>query len=144
MSESKVYDSIMKEITAGLTGDPSKDMPYLQAKCAEYKEHEFGKEIIRACGRLMYDMIPDDKKEELKKVMQKDSLGIESALKEIKTNISEKNLEKALRVFKRKSAGIISEVRKREAYDSPSVKRKKKSKEARRKKKMGNKFGNRY
>lgn len=54
------------------------------------------------------------------------------------------NLEKALRVFKRKSAGIISEVRKREAYDSPSVKRKKKSKEARRKKKMGNKFGNRY
>ena len=97
MSESKVYDSIMKEITAGLTGDPSKDMPYLQAKCAEYKEHEFGKEIIRACGRLMYDMIPDDKKEELKKVMQKDSLGIESALKEIKTNISEKNLEKALK-----------------------------------------------
>lgn len=54
------------------------------------------------------------------------------------------NLEKALRVFKRKSAGIISEVRKREAYDSPSVKRKKKSKEARRKKRMGNKFGNRY
>ena len=54
------------------------------------------------------------------------------------------NLEKALRVFKRKSAGIISEVRKREAYDSPSVKRKKKSKEARRKKKMGNKFANRY
>ncbi len=54
------------------------------------------------------------------------------------------NLEKALRVFKRKSAGIISEVRKREAYDSPSVKRKKKSKEARRKKKIGNKFGNRY
>lgn len=41
------------------------------------------------------------------------------------------NLEKALRIFKRKSAGIISEVRKREAYDSPSVKRKKKSKEAR-------------
>ena len=54
------------------------------------------------------------------------------------------NLEKALRVFKRKSAGIISEVRKREAYDSPSVKRKKKSKEARRKRKMGYKFGNRY
>ena len=45
------------------------------------------------------------------------------------------NLEKALRIFKRKSAGIISEVRKREAYDSPSVKRKKKSKEARKQKK---------
>ena len=45
------------------------------------------------------------------------------------------NLERALKLFKRKSAGIISEVRKREAYDSPSVKRKKKSKEARKHKK---------
>ena len=97
MSESNVYDSIMKEITAGLTGNPSKDVPYLQAKCDEYKDHELGKEIIRACGRLMYDMIPDDKKDELKKVMQKDSLGVESALKEIETNISEKNLERALK-----------------------------------------------
>ena len=46
-------------------------------------------------------------------------------------------LESALRKFKRQSSGIISEVRKREAYDKPSVKRKKKSKEARRRKKMG-------
>ena len=117
MSESKVYDSIMKEITAGLTGDPSKDMPYLQAKCAEYKEHEFGKEIIRACGRLMYDMIPDDKKEELKKVMQKDSLGIESALKEIKTNISEKNLEKALK----NAESLVSRVEAANLYQDDQV-----------------------
>lgn len=40
-----------------------------------------------------------------------------------------------LRKFKRQSSGIISEIRKREAYDKPSVKRKKKSKEARRHKK---------
>ena len=56
------------------------------------------------------------------------------------------NLEKALRIFKRKSAGIISEVRKREAYDSPSVKRKKKSKEARkhRNKNKNYRFNNNY
>ena len=42
------------------------------------------------------------------------------------------SLESQLRRFKRQSSGIISEVRKREAYDKPSVKRKKKSKEARR------------
>ena len=54
-------------------------------------------------------------------------------------NSSPKNesLESALRRFKRQSSGIISEVRKREAYDKPSVRRKKKSKEARRHKKMG-------
>lgn len=44
------------------------------------------------------------------------------------------SLESQLRRFKRQSSGIISEVRKREAYDKPSVKRKKKSKEARRRK----------
>ena len=54
------------------------------------------------------------------------------------------NLEKALRIFKRKSAGIIAEVRKREAYDSPSVKRKKKSKEARKHKNKGYRFNNNY
>lgn len=47
------------------------------------------------------------------------------------------SLESALRRFKRQSAGVISEVRKREAYDKPSVKRKKKSKEARKHKKSG-------
>ena len=51
------------------------------------------------------------------------------------------SLDSALRRFKRQSSGIISEVRKREAYDKPSVKRKKKSKEARRKnKKRSNYF----
>ena len=45
------------------------------------------------------------------------------------------SLDSALRRFKRQSSGVISEVRKREAYDKPSVKRKKKSKEARKKNK---------
>lgn len=44
-------------------------------------------------------------------------------------------LEGKLWKFKRDSSGIISEIRKREHYDKPSVKRKKKSKEARRRKK---------
>lgn len=51
---------------------------------------------------------------------------------ESKANKKIESLESALRRFKRQSSGIISEVRKREAYDKPSVKRKKKSKEARR------------
>ena len=49
------------------------------------------------------------------------------------------NLDGALRKFKQKVArdGIPSEFKKREAYDKPSVKRKKKSKEARKHKKSG-------
>ncbi len=46
------------------------------------------------------------------------------------------SLESALRRFKRSCArsGVLSEVRKREHYEKPSVKRKKKSEAARRKK----------
>ena len=52
---------------------------------------------------------------------------------EIKDNES---LDDALRRFKRQCArtGVMSEVRKREHYEKPSVKRKKKSEAARRKK----------
>lgn len=46
------------------------------------------------------------------------------------------SLESALRRFKRKCqrAGVLSEVRKREHYEKPSVRRKKKSEAARKRK----------
>ena len=46
------------------------------------------------------------------------------------------SLDSALRRFKKQcaKAGVIAEVRKREAYDTPSVKRKKKSEAARKRK----------
>jgi small subunit ribosomal protein S21 len=50
-----------------------------------------------------------------------------------KVNVREgDHIEKALKQFKKQveKAGILSEIRKREAYDKPSVKRKKKEKAA--------------
>jgi small subunit ribosomal protein S21 len=56
-------------------------------------------------------------------------------MSEIKVGENE-TLENALRRFKRKCAraGVLSEVRKREHYEKPSVKRKKKSEAARKRK----------
>ncbi|NLL81543.1 MAG: 30S ribosomal protein S21 [Tissierellia bacterium] len=56
-------------------------------------------------------------------------------MSEIKVGENE-SLDNALKRFKRQCArsGVISEVRKREHYEKPSVRRKKKSEEARRKK----------
>lgn len=73
--------------------------------------------------------------EEIKEEIAKDlnqSQDEAAVSEESKANKKIESLEVALRRFKRQSSGIISEVRKREAYDKPSVKRKKKSKEARR------------
>ena len=54
-------------------------------------------------------------------------------MSEIKVGENE-TLESALRRFKRKCARVLSEVRKREHYEKPSVKRKKKSEAARKRK----------
>lgn len=56
-------------------------------------------------------------------------------MSEIKVGENE-SLDNALKRFKRQCArsGVLGEVRKREHYEKPSVKRKKKSEEARRKK----------
>lgn len=56
-------------------------------------------------------------------------------MSEIKVGENE-SLESALKRFKRKCAsnGVLSEVRKREHYEKPSVRRKKKSEAARKRK----------
>ncbi|HHV27540.1 30S ribosomal protein S21 [Anaerosalibacter bizertensis] len=57
-------------------------------------------------------------------------------MSEVKVGENE-SLDNALKRFKRQCArsGVLSEARKREHYEKPSVKRKKKSEAARRKKK---------
>ena len=65
------------------------------------------------------------------------SYGGEKVLDEFNLKIKEnESLDNALRRFKRQTAkdGVIQEVRKREHYEKPSVKRKKKSEAARKRK----------
>lgn len=79
-----------------------------------------------------------DSIEKVKKIV-KENIKFNSSDKNLFTSATivkkDEPLDVALKRFKRKNSGIISEVRKREAYVKPSVKRKTKSKEARRRKK---------
>ena len=61
--------------------------------------------------------------------------GGENIMAEVKVGENE-SIESALRRFKKKiqKAGILSEVKKRERYEKPSVKRKRKSEAARKRK----------
>ena len=99
MAGNSEFDRIMHEITSGLTGDAKADMAYLQEKCEAYKDHEFGKEIVCACGRLMYELIPEDKRAELDKAIGNDSAGTESILEEVRFNIYKKDFDKALSIM---------------------------------------------
>lgn len=72
MANNKDFESIIKEITGGLIGESEKDIEYLKNQMEKYKDHEFGKEIIRACGRMMYALIPEDKKDDFEDIYDPD------------------------------------------------------------------------
>jgi len=67
------YKSIIKEIEAGLTGDPDKDIEYLQKKAAEYRESEYAQEIMRELGRMAFEALPESEKEKMREAMQRDT-----------------------------------------------------------------------
>lgn len=93
------FEVIMKKITAGLSGDAKADMKYLNEQMEAYKDHEYGIEIIRACGRLLYEIMPEDMKEELSAAVDKDAKGFDAALDEVKFNIYKKDYAKALKML---------------------------------------------
>lgn len=93
------FDQIMQEIVNGLSGDFQTDASYLKARMDEYKDHEYGKEIIRACGRLMYEIMPEDMKKEMDAAIQKDELHIDATLEEVRFNVYKKDFNKALSIM---------------------------------------------
>ena len=81
------FDQIMSEITAGLTGDEAKDIPYLEEQAERYKDSEYAMEVGRACGRLLFEIIPEEKREELDRLLQKQGLAVDATLDEVRFNI---------------------------------------------------------
>ena len=117
MDDNKDFHAIMTEITSGLSGDPEKDMKYLTETSEKYKDHQYSQEILRACGRMMYELIPDDKKEEMEKAFNKDIMGFDQAIEEAKFNIYKKDFEKALNILE----GMISKYEETSLFKNDEV-----------------------
>ena len=110
-------DTILKEITAGLTGNSKDDLAYLKSQMEKYKDHELSQEILRACGRLMYELIPDDKKKELENLIENDAKGTEATIKEIRFNVFEGNIEKAFKL----SEALVNKVEKAPMFENDTA-----------------------
>ena len=93
------FDRIMMEITAGLTGDPDHDIPYLQSKTEQFKDHSLSQEILRACGRLIWDCLPEDKKSDLHKTLENRESGTDSILQEAHFNLTQGQAMKSLELL---------------------------------------------
>lgn len=90
------FDEIMREITGGLSGDGEKDIPYLKEQMEKYKDHEMSREILRACGRLLYQCIPEEKRSEFDRIVNNDLTSYESVLEEVRFKQHEKKFDEAL------------------------------------------------
>lgn len=105
----KTFEEIINEIKAGLTGDCKTDLKYLEEKCREYKDHEMAQEIVRICGQIMYEIIPEDVKAELSKAMEQDQSAERAVIDEIKSCVGNKEYDKALKMleeYEEKISGI--------------------------------------
>ena len=93
------FHQIMDKITSKLTGNPDEDISYLNQQSKKYKDHKYGTEIVRACGRLVFDLLPEDKKQEITRLVNNRDTGIQSTLDEVKFNISKKDYTKAFEII---------------------------------------------
>lgn len=93
------YDEILEEIKAGLTGDAKADIQYLKEQSDKYKDHELAQEILRACGRMMANCLPEEAKEEFNKLVRKEELNVESVLDEMHYAVYKKDFQRALDVI---------------------------------------------
>ena len=65
----KTIDEIVAEAKQGLTGEESVDMLHLEHIVKEYAGTELGKEVESRMADLAYDILPDEKKEHLAKML---------------------------------------------------------------------------
>ena len=83
-------DEIMKKIREGLTGEYSVDMVYLESQADKYRSAKNAKEIGSAIADLAYEILPDDKREVLNKMMYIDGKRLDVVFAEANKLIQEK------------------------------------------------------
>jgi tetratricopeptide (TPR) repeat protein len=110
------FDEIMTNITSELKNDVKEDVKYLMEKMEEYKNHEYSKEILRAIGRIIYEICPDDMKDKLDKIIENSNLGIEKTIEEADFQMYRNNYQKAFKIME----NLISNIEKRNLYQDDS------------------------
>ena len=91
-------DEIMKKIREGLTGEYSVDMVYLESQADKYRSAKNAKEIGSAIADLAYEILPDDKREVLNKMMYIDGKRLDVVFAEANKLIQEKKIEESFKL----------------------------------------------
>lgn len=95
----KDFDATIIEITSGLTGETKVDIKYLMDQIDKYKNSEYSMEISRACSRIIYDLLPEDMKDEFSDALNKDMNGADAVFDEVQFLRYKKEYKKALKIL---------------------------------------------
>ena len=93
------FDNILHEITSGLTGDQSNDVKYLMEQSEKYKDNEYSQEILRAIGRIIHDIVPEELKNKFANEFNNFHISIEKTLEEVDFLMYKNDFRKALEMI---------------------------------------------
>ena len=90
---------IIQDIKSGLTGRAKDDMKYLKEQLNKYHEHPHSKEILRAIGRMVYQILPPDSRREFQQAMTKDAPDIGGVMREVSALVTKGDYDGAIRLM---------------------------------------------
>lgn len=94
-NSSESYQEIISQIKKSLTGDWEHDSRLLNECSNQYKDHPQGIELVKAITRLLYDVMPQDKKEAFAKVYDDDMKRLENVLLEVQNKVNAHMIDEA-------------------------------------------------
>lgn len=90
-----MYQEIINEIKSNLGGNKELDKKYLASQLEKYNDHEYGMEIQKEIGRMLWDCLSDEEKEEFAQISENENPIID-ILEETFHKIEDGNLKAAL------------------------------------------------
>ena len=89
------YHITVRAIMQQLTDDNDHNIEWLWKAMDRYKDHPRGSEIIKACARKLYDILPDDQKKKLDGIVDGEMESLNERIDKIRKLIIEKKPEEA-------------------------------------------------
>lgn len=89
---------ILQEIRDGLSGEYGVDMAYLEGQVTKYKNHENAAEIESGIAEIAYEILPEDKKEQVQKMMYLDGKRLDAVMNEAVQLINEGKHEESFKL----------------------------------------------
>lgn len=103
---------IIEEIKKGLTGDPEKDIRYLQEQGMKYRSAPEASEILKILSDMSFDLLPEDNKKQLKTMMFIGNKRLDQVYNDVNTCVKNKDIDGAI--------SLLAEIEKRaDQYFAP-------------------------